>query len=415
MRRVLSVLAVAGLVAAAMLAPSVSAKAKPIPVWSMYWADPEISGFQAMVDSCTGKARGSAAVTTYDRSVFQANVLAYLLDKPGATFTWFAGDRMRFFANHNLLTPLTDVWAKIGSSYSAAFRTASSANGVPYFVPMYDYPWVVLYRKSVFAAHGYAVPQTMAQFTALATKMQHDGLDPLAFGDAEGWTAMGMFDILDMRMNGYQFHVDLLAGKQQWTDARVKAVFQEWAALLPYTSADPLSHSWQDGAQALIDKTAGMFFMGTFAIDQAPDQATRDDIAMFPFPLFGNQWDTENAIDAPIDGLALAASTGSVADAKKLLECVGGAPAQLTFLANNPAYVAAAKNASTSGYTPFQKQMAQIIGSSNKVAQFLDRDTRPDFGGPGAMQGFLQWFISDPSQDLGPFTAAIQSFYDSLP
>ena len=47
---------------------------------------------------------------------------------------------------------------------------------------------------------------------------------------------MGTFDILNMRINGYQFHVDLMAGKEKWTDPKVKAVFEhleDAAALLP--------------------------------------------------------------------------------------------------------------------------------------------------------------------------------------
>ena len=56
--------------------------------------------------------------------------------------------------------------------------------------------------------------------------MQTDGLVPIAFGDKDGWPAMGTFDILNLRMNGYDFHVDLMAGKEKWTDPKVKAVFQ---------------------------------------------------------------------------------------------------------------------------------------------------------------------------------------------
>jgi heme-degrading monooxygenase HmoA len=58
--------------------------------------------------------------------------------------------------------------------------------------------------------------------------------------------------------------------------------------------------------------------------------------------------------------------------------------------------------------------MAEIIGNSQKIAQFLDRDTRPDFAGPNGMQGFLQTFLTDPDQDLDAFLGTIQSFWDSL-
>ena len=50
-----------------------------------------------------------------------------------------------------------------------------------------------------------------------------------------------------------------------------------------------------------------------------------------------------------------------------------------------------------------------------RAAQFLDRDTNPAFAGANGMQGFLQNFLGNPSQDLDKFLSGIQSFYDSLP
>ena len=75
---------------------------------------------------------------------------------------------------------------------------------------------------------------------------------------------------------------------------------------------------------------------------------------------------------------------------------------------------AAGNDADTSGYSPFQKKSAEIIGASKKIAQFLDRDTRPDFAGPNVMQGFLQTWLNKPDQDINAFLGTIQSFWDSL-
>ena len=44
--------------------------------------------------------------------------------------------------------------------------------------------------------------------------MQTDGITPIAFGDKDGWPAQGTFDILNLRLNGYDFHVGLMAGKR---------------------------------------------------------------------------------------------------------------------------------------------------------------------------------------------------------
>ena len=372
--------------------------------------------FAAMLNYCSTQTGVTPKVNTVDHGAFQDSINSYLQGTPDDVFTWFAGYRMQFFAGQGLATDISDVWAKVGSNYSDAFKTASTgADGKQYFIPMYNYPWVIIYRKSLFTDRGYTIPKTWAEFKTLAAKIQADGLVPLAFADKDGWPAMGTFDILNMRQNGYQFHVDLMAGKVKWTDSRVKDVFNLWKELLPFTQTNALGRTWQEGAQSMIKKDAAMYFLGTFAGEQATDPAIHDDLGFFPFPVLGNKWDAENAIDAPIDGLMLSKSPKNVDGAKALLACVATGPAQLQFLKSSPNNVAAAKNADTSSYSPFQKSMADIIGKSGAIAQFLDRDTRPDFAGPNGMQGFLQTFLNKPDTNLDTFLGTIQSFYDSLP
>jgi multiple sugar transport system substrate-binding protein len=374
------------------------------------------AAFQAMMDYCTQQTGVTTTINTVEHGAFQDALNSYLQGTPDDIFTWFAGYRMKFFADQGLATSMSDVWAKVGDQFSDAYKTASTAsNGEQYFLPMYNYPWVVIYRKSLFTEKGYTVPTTIEEFKTLGDKMKADGLVPLAFGDKDGWPAMGTFDILNMRMNGYDFHVGLMAGTEKWTDPKVKAVFQKWAELLPYLQEGALGRTWQDAAQALMTKKAGMYFLGTFAGEQAPDPATHDDLAFFPFPVFGTAYDAEMGIDAPIDGLMLSKTNANPDANKTLLECLASPEAELTFLKSSPNNVAANKNADTSGYTDFQKQMQTILAGSNKIAQFLDRDTRPDFAGPNGMQGFLQDFLGNPTQDLDAYLGKIQSFWDSLP
>ena len=116
--------------------------------------------------------------------------------------------------------------------------------------------------------------------------MQADGLIPIAFGDKDGWPAMGTFDILNLRQNGYDFHVDLMAGTEKWTDPKVKAVFEVWKDLLPYYQEGAAGRTWQDAAQALVQKKAGMYLLGMFVSEQfqAAGDADLADLDFFPYP-----------------------------------------------------------------------------------------------------------------------------------
>ena len=175
-----------------------------------------------------------------DHSTFQNQITSYLGGTPDDAFTWFSGYRMRFFANQGLATAIDDVWAKVGGNYTEGYKTASTADdGKVYFVPTGYYPWAVFYRKSVFADKGYTVPTTWDELKTLCGKMKTDGLIPFAFADSEGWPAMGTFDILNLRQNGYDFHVGLMAGKEKWTDSKVTDVFKKWARSCPSTRMRP--------------------------------------------------------------------------------------------------------------------------------------------------------------------------------
>ena len=120
---------------------------------------------------------------------------------------------MKFFADQGFNVPIDDVWAKVKDNYSEGFAQSVVGNDKKvYAIPVDYYPWAVFYRKSVFADKKYDIPKTWDELKALCTKMQTDGLTPIAFGDKDGWPAMGTFDILNLRLNGYDFHVGLMAG-----------------------------------------------------------------------------------------------------------------------------------------------------------------------------------------------------------
>ena len=263
---------------------------------------------------------------TFAHGPFQEQINSYLQGHPDDVFTWFAGYRMQFFAAKGLATPIDDVWKVLTPQMPPAFKAASTGlDGHQYFVPNKNYPWAVYYRKSLWKEKGYTAPRTWAQFVALAKKMQNDGLTPIAFTDKDGWPPMGWFDIINMRINGYDYHVRLMAGKQSWDSPQVKAVFNKWRELFPYYSEGTLGLSWQDGAAQLENKQAGMFLLGGF-LTGAMKPANAKDVDFFPFPVINPRWG-QDSIDAPIDGYMVSKSPKNLDGAKKLVGFLGTAPA----------------------------------------------------------------------------------------
>ncbi len=387
-------------------------------------SDPgEAKGMEEINAAFTAETGIAVALNTVDHGTFQDQITTYLTGTPDTAYTWFSGFRMKFFADQGLNTAIDDVWAKVKGNYTAGFANSVVGNdGKVYAIPVDYYPWAVFYRKSVFADKKYTIPATWDDLKALCTKMQADGLTPIAFGDKDGWPAMGTFDILNLRQNGYDFHVGLMAGKEKWTDPKVTTVFQKWAEIVPFHAKDYAGLTWQNAADTLVQKKSGMYLLGLFVSAQfqaTKVQADLDDLDFFPFPTLGTQYDAENALDAPIDTWQVSSKSPKLADeldaAKAYMEFWAKGSTQVLMFKNQPGLIPTANDADTSTYSPLQKKAQEIVSKATKITQFLDRDTRSDFAGSNGMQSFLQKFLANPTQDLAAYQKTIQDFWDSLP
>jgi multiple sugar transport system substrate-binding protein len=410
---------------AASAAPSAAASvaAGSLSVGSNHSDPGEKKGMEAINAAFTQETGITVNMNTVDHGTFQDQLTSYLGGTPETAYTWFSGFRMKFFADQGLNVAIDDVWDKVKGNYTAGFANSVVGNdGKVYGIPVDYYPWCVFYRKSVFTDKGYTVPATWDDLKALCTKMQSDGLTPIAFGDKDGWPAMGTFDILNLRLNGYDFHVNLMAGKEKWTDPKVTAVFQKWAEIVPFHAKDYAGLTWQNAADTLVQKKSGMYLLGLFVSAQfsaTNDPADIADLDFFPFPTLGTTFDSEGALDAPIDTWELAAKSPNLAAetdaAKAYLEFWSKGSTQVIMFQNQAGLIPTASDADTSSYSDLQKKAVEIVSKAQKITQFLDRDTRSDFAGSNGMQSFLQKFLEKPSQDLAAYQKTIQDFWDSLP
>ena len=373
------------------------------------YSDPAVKqAFAALVSNTQKSTSVKISVNTVDHNTFQNDITSYLQGTPNDLATWFAGYRMQYFAAQGLLAPIDDVWAKIGANFSDSVKSlCKGADGHYYLVPIYNYPWVVFYNKSTFASKGYAVPATWDDLITLAKKMQKDGLVPFAFADKDQWPALGLFDILDLRINGYEYHINLMHNKASYTDPQVTAVFKQWQELLPYMQNGAAGRIWEDGAKTLESKQAGMMFQGTnqVAAQYVTDSKNLSDLAFFQFPAINPSYG-QDYMDAPMDGFIMPAKGKNQAAAKQVLEYIGTGAAEASYLKYDEWDVAVATGATVPTYNAIQTASVQAISSQKNVAQFGDRDTAPPMA--TALETAILSFISSPT------TAQITSMQSSL-
>jgi multiple sugar transport system substrate-binding protein len=368
----------------------------------------------ATMDQFTQQQGVKVAMNEVDHNTFQEQINNYLQGQPDDVFTWFAGYRMQFFAERGLVGDVSDVWDEIGDQYSEAFKKASTGkDGKQYFVPFYNYAWAVWYRKSVFDEHGWKPAKTWDEFMALLKQIQSEGMTPLAFADKDGWPAMGTFDYINMRTNGYDFHVNLMAGEESWESPEVKETFKTYASLLPYSQEAALGRLWQDAAQSVADKKSAMMVIGggQIGIQFKAGGGPTEDIQGMPFPEISPEFG-QDAVEAPIDGHMMAKEPKNEDAAKALLKFLGTAPGQDAYLKTDPNDVATSDGADTSNYNSLQKQQQDLIKNAKQISQFLDRDTRPDFAST-VMIPALQEFIKNPD-DIDGLTKNLEQQKQSI-
>jgi multiple sugar transport system substrate-binding protein len=353
------------------------------------------AAFASLVSAAKAQTGVDIKVNTVDHNTFQNNISNYLQGTPDDLATWFAGYRLQFFAAQNLLTPIDDVWDEIGGNFNDAAKSLSKGiDGKYYLVPIYNYPWVVFYNKSVFQDKGYDIPTTWDDFMTLCKKMKTDGLIPLAFAEKDGWPALGTFDILNLRINGYDYHIKLMKHEVPWTDKGVTDVFNQWAEVMPYMQNGANGRLWQDAALTLENKKAGMMFQGSNQVAANYNAKNLPDLDFFPYPVINESFG-QDYMDAPTDGFMLPKNAKNQDAAKAVLKYLGTADAETTFLKTDHWDVGLATNANPPTYNDIQKKSVEAISKCKAVSQFMDRDTVPDMA--TAMISLIQKFIDDPS------------------
>jgi multiple sugar transport system substrate-binding protein len=407
----------AGLVGGATLLSGCAGATGPVSFGARTVDENPTKQLQALIAAYEAKTGNTVSYNATESNAFQNNLSQYLQGTPDDTFQWMAGYRMQFFAQQGLLVDISDVWNDIGSQYEDSYKIASTGlDGKQYFIPQSWYPWGMHFRKSMMAEIGLN-PEDIYNWDDLMGALEElkgQGLIGWIGADRGGWEAMGTFDILNARVNGYQFHVDLLGGREKWNDDRVKEVFNYWSKLLPYQNNNVLDLEWDGARDVLLRREGGFMLMGSwFGADfKSVSDADYDDLWIIPFPEINPAFGRDT-IDAPIDGFCVAKNGSNNDGGKDLAKFAGDMEGVQAMLDTGVPMTSANKGQDTSTYDAFQQQQLAVMGEAKYITQFLDRDTRPDFAGPVVGPSIQAW-LRNPG-DVNSILDSMQSQWDALP
>ncbi|MFV8185303.1 ABC transporter substrate-binding protein [Streptomyces sp. AF1B] len=337
------------------------------------------TAMEDIVAAYAKKGSGKASLNTVAAETFRTQLPTYLTSaNPPDVYTWYPGSVADAYAKKNLLLDLDEVWNSSPDlkRYSKAQnKLCTSSAGKKVFVPATYYWWGMFYRKSNFAKWGVReLPKSWDDFLDLCDKLKSKGIAPIGLGAGGNtpWVASAWFDYLDIRINGAQYHRELLAGKHRFDDPEVRKVFDRWQEVHRYFDPNGTALAFQDATTALLNGKTGMMLIGTFFADSAPKNAL-DDIDFFRFPIIDAK--VPLAEEAPVDGYFASARTGRREQVYDLMRYLATVEAQETYIKGSSGTVLPCNPDAKDAGTALVKKGRAHVASATEITQFFNRDS----------------------------------------
>jgi multiple sugar transport system substrate-binding protein len=324
-------------------------------------------------------------LNVYDHESYKRSIRNWLTGIPPDVVFWFAGHRMRQFVAPNLLEDVTDLYSdEVRAALHPSALELVSAGGRQYGVPYTYYPVGLYYRRDLMAA-----PRTFAELLAACEALKARGLEPIAIGTKDLWPTAAWFDYLNLRVNGYAFHMRLMDGRVAWTAPPVREVFEHWRELVNRQcfSKSHVSSSWQEAQALLYQGRSAMMLIGHYIVANFPQELRpRLDFAAFPEVRAG----VGRFEEAPVNSLHIPARARNKEDARKFLAFVLRAQEQAAL--NRAMLQIPVRLDAAAEDDRFLKLGQQHLARAERLSQYFDRDTSEDLA-QVAMKGFQEFMV----------------------
>lgn len=298
-------------------------------------------------------------------------------DTPDVMF-WSASQRLYRFAEQGLILPITDLWDE--QNYDEQFlhvKPGVTFNGDVYAIPFAYYHWGIFFRKTMVERFG-GEPDDWESFLKMLARMKESGITPIGIGSKQNWPAAAWFDYINLRMNGLEFHLDLLKGNISFYDERVRNVLTEWKKIIDgdYYNQDHELHNWDGVLPLFYRNKLGFLLLGNFVASKWPtDEPLFEDIGFMPFPEINK--DMPYFENAPTDVFMIPKNATKVEEAKAFIRFIARADVQSS-LNEGLGYLPPNKDGIV-GEGRFIKEGERLLSRAEGLAQYFDRDTLPAF------------------------------------
>lgn len=166
------------------------------------------------------------------------------------------------------------------------------------FIPqdgIYALPYVanaagVLYNKNMFEEHGWEIPETWSEFTALCEQIESEGIQPLYLGYKDTWTCLAPWNALAVGLTPSDTCAQVNQGNTTFTD-NYREVAEKTEALLQYAEPNPYAYGYNDACTAFARGESAMYPIGSYATPQILSVNPDLNIDSFVMPASDNKED----------------------------------------------------------------------------------------------------------------------------
>ncbi|MCB0007823.1 MAG: extracellular solute-binding protein, partial [Anaerolineales bacterium] len=312
----------------------------------------------------------------------------------------FIVGQMRQYVAAGRIADISQLWVANGwaEMYPGALADLATIDGKQYFVPQAIQWNPVFYRTDLFAAQGLTPPQTWDELLAACDTLAAADILPLAVSSS-GWIAplARYFTIINMRLNGPEFHEQLMAGQVSYQDERVRAVFVQWAELFAHNCFDTRPRGYNEAANMLFNGDAAMYFLGEW-LSESYTNGFPETYDFFSFPIINPA--VPRGEIAHIYGAYMLADTPNQALAEEFLTYLGSPDGQTSnvlgtgrLVANNQADISSLSDLYARGY--------QFVVEAPHLTQLFEFNTDPQVADVGLAvfddffsdQENLDWYL----------------------
>lgn len=152
-----------------------------------------------------------------------------------------------------------------------------------YAVPYMANAAGILYNRDMFEEHGWQIPTTWGEFTALCEEIQQAGITPLYFGYKDTWTCLAPWNAIAVNTCPSDLAYQVNSGATTFSENYDEVAVME-KELLKYANDNPVAYSYNDACTAFARGESAMYVIGNYAIPQIQSVNPDMNIDSFVFP-----------------------------------------------------------------------------------------------------------------------------------